>query len=192
MKIVLASGSPRRQELLLQAGITHEVMVSDVDETTTLTRPNEVVEELSCRKAKDIASRQIQPCIVIGADTVVSVDGEILGKPKDEKEAALMISRLQGRSHEVYTGVTLIKVFGNHSTEVVFSEKTKVNVLSMSDYEIRQYIACGESLDKAGAYGIQGVFCAFIDRIEGDYNNVVGLPVCRVCQELKNLAHSYA
>lgn len=183
-RIILASASPRRRELLHQVGIQPEIVPSHVEEVITSTRPDHVVMELSAQKAADVAARyQGQPVVVIGADTVVAADGMILGKPKSEEDAANMLQMLQGRTHQVYTGVTMI--FADTKETVTFAEKTEVHVYPMEDNQIRQYIATGEPMDKAGAYGIQGYFAAYIQGISGDYNNVVGLPVGRVCHELR-------
>ncbi len=184
-KIILASGSPRRLMLLNQVGIYPEIYVSNADETVDTTDPQETVSELSKRKARDIASGFAgEDAVVIGADTVVSVGGMILGKPASEEEAREMIGLLQGRSHDVYTGVCMI--FTSDGREESFVEKTKVNVAPMSCDAIAGYVDTGESMDKAGAYGIQGRFAAFISGIEGDYNNVVGLPVAHICEILRN------
>lgn len=184
-KIILASASPRRRELLAQVGITPEVMPSHVEEVVTSTQPDQVVMELSAQKAEDVAAMYLntdRDLVVIGSDTVVAVDGAILGKPHDEVDAVRMISMIQGRTHQVYTGVTMI--FGTTGERVTFAEKTDVHVYPMTETQIRQYVATREPMDKAGAYGIQGYFAAYIQGISGDYNSVVGLPVGRVCQEL--------
>lgn len=183
-QIILASASPRRRELLHQVGWEPEIIPSQVEEVITCTEPAQVVEELSRQKAEDVAAyAAVSPqAIVIGADTVVAVDGRILGKPGSEEAAAGMLELLQGRKHQVYTGVTII--FGATGERLTFAERTDVEVCPMSREEIACYVATGEPMDKAGAYGIQGRFAAFIVGIEGDYNNVVGLPVGRVCREL--------
>lgn len=185
IKVILASASPRRRELLMQVGIIPEIMPSHVEEAAVSTEPEAVVMELSALKAEDIAASCLEAekhAVVIGSDTVVAVDGEILGKPRDEEDAVRMISMLQGRTHQVYTGVTMI--FGDTLERVTFAEKTDVHVYPMTDEQICRYIGTKESMDKAGAYGIQGAFAAYIKGISGDYNSVVGLPVGRVCQEL--------
>lgn len=186
-RIILASGSPRRQWLLRQIGLEPEVVVSQVEELMTDKEPDWMVRNLALRKAEDVAARvgiggAAMPVVVIGADTVVAVDGRILGKPASVCEAELMIGLLQGRSHQVFTGVAMI--FGNTGEKVVFAEKTDVYVYPMSREQIVGYVATGEPMDKAGGYGIQGYFAAYIQGIKGDYNNVVGLPVGRLCQEL--------
>ena len=186
-RIILASGSPRRQWLLRQIGLEPEVVVSQVEELMTDKEPDWMVRNLALRKAEDVAARvgiggAAMPVVVIGADTVVAVDGRILGKPASVCEAELMIGLLQGRSHQVFTGVAMI--FGNTGEKVVFAEKTDVYAYPMSREQIVGYVATGEPMDKAGGYGIQGYFAAYIQGIKGDYNNVVGLPVSRLCQEL--------
>lgn len=190
--VVLASASPRRKDLLEQIGIFPRIVPSDVDEKVDSDIPDRVVTELSRRKAEHVWTgyvKEISPAVygadvvILGADTVVFADGRILGKPRDEREAIEMISLLRGRIHQVYTGVTLIGMKG----QITFSEKTDVFVSRMTDEEVREYVDCGESMDKAGAYGIQGRFAAYIDRIEGSYTNVMGLPVGSVYQRLKQL-----
>lgn len=185
--IILASNSPRRRELLRQIGVEPVIRPSHIEEKAASRIPQEVVAELSRQKAEDIA--RDAPCgtLVLGADTVVAVDGEILGKPKDREEAFKMIRKLQGRSHQVYTGVTMICPQAGERKVSVFVEATQVWVYPMTDQEIESYVSTGEPLDKAGAYGIQGRFAAYIREIHGDYNNVVGLPVGRVCQEWKKM-----
>lgn len=182
-RIVLASGSPRRRELLAQVGMQFDVIVSSVDETITGLRPDETVCELSRRKAEAVYNsiEDNRAVLVIGADTVVSAGGRILGKPKNFEEACDMIKILAGGEHSVYTGVTLI-IDGICRT---FSEETKVHLYPMTDEQIVSYVRSGEAMDKAGAYGIQGRFAAYVRGIEGDYNNVVGLPTGRICEELR-------
>lgn len=184
-KIILASASPRRRELLHQVGLTPEIVPSQVEEVITSTEPDQVVRELSVQKALDVAAGyKGQNVVVIGADTVVAVDGKILGKPKSRQEALDMLGLIQGRHHQVYTGVTL--VFAGTGEQCTFGEQTDVQVFPMERQQMEAYVATGEPMDKAGAYGIQGRFAAYIQGISGDYNNVVGLPVGRVCQELMN------
>ena len=191
MKIYLASASPRRKELLKQVGLSFKTMPSTVEEKITKTKPSEVVEELSYQKAVDVcgklAAEGKEDFVVIGADTVVSCWGKIMGKPKDKEDACLMLQDLQGKSHQVYTGVTLAwKSQDISPMYFTFSECTDVTMYSMTGEEIKRYVDSGEPMDKAGAYAIQGLCAAYIQGICGDYNNVVGLPVGRVCQELKN------
>lgn len=193
-KIILASASPRRRELLAQIGLEFEVNVSNKEEVYTSTQPQKIVEELALMKAENVASDleaeagKLKETIVIGADTIVVRDGEILGKPKDEENAYEILQSLQGRAHEVYTGVAILSYNNAGEKEVInHAVGTKVHVHAMSEEEIRAYIATGDPMDKAGAYGIQGSFAAYIDGIEGDYYNVVGLPVSYVYQQLKIL-----
>ena len=201
MKYVLASASPRRQELLTQAGFSFDVIPSAVKEKITKDIPSDVVMELAHQKALDVYESKIkdnpayqgEDCIVIGADTIVSYRGEILGKPADNEEAFDMLSMLADRTHQVYTGVTLIEVCADGSLrEKSFYEETNVHVCQMTKDEIASYVATGEPLDKAGAYGIQGTFSIYVSGIEGDYFNVVGLPISRFYHEFasfQNAAH---
>ena len=199
-KIILASGSPRRKQLLEQTGFEFEICVSACEEKITSTDPEKVCRELSLQKALDVASMikaynekhsdiaSDRDLIIIGADTIVAVDDEILGKPKDDDEAILMLKKLSGREHSVYTGVSFVFMssdgrVGEHS----FFERTGVSVYDLDEDEITAYVDSGEPLDKAGAYGIQGGFAKYIEKISGDYFNVVGLPVSRLYHELKKL-----
>ncbi len=189
-RLVLASSSPRRRELLEQIGLHPEIIPSTVEEKVTDTDPVKVVESLSLQKAGDVAEkcRKDEPeeeTVIIGADTVVAIDGRILGKPRDREDALRMINLIQGRTHQVYTGVTLIVDRNGKERVRTFSEETHVTVYPMDEKEIQDYVSSGEPDDKAGAYGIQGRFAAYIKKINGDYSNVVGLPAGRVCQELK-------
>ncbi len=191
-RFILASASPRRSELLDRIGIVPEVMPSNIEEIITSTIPEEVVKSLSRQKAMDIASKlNCEPSeriLILGADTVVSIDGQILGKPHSHQEAGDMIRKLQGRDHQVYTGVTILVKEGKDvpSTET-FAIKTDVHVYPMTEQEILDYSRSEEPMDKAGAYGIQGYFARYIRGIDGDYNNVVGLPVSEVYQKIKHL-----
>lgn len=200
-RVILASGSPRRLDLLRQAGIEPEVEPSHVEEVITSTVPDQVVMELSRQKAEDVAIRHAgEDVVVIGADTVVAYDGKILGKPQDKEDAVRMIRMLQGHIHQVYTGVTLVfcgKTSGeqavavdNGSHIINFAEKTDVHVCPMTEAQIRSYVETGEPMDKAGAYGIQGRFAVWVKGISGDYNNVVGLPLGRVCRELIGISEN--
>ncbi|HIS81472.1 MAG TPA: septum formation protein Maf [Candidatus Scatomonas merdavium] len=185
-KIILASASPRRRELLHQIGLETEVLPSRIEEKPTATQPEEVVEELSRQKCLDVAGRVQENGVVLGADTVVALDGKIMGKPGSAGQAAEMLKSLQGRSHQVFTGVTLAEVRkGRIVRQETFSERTEVFLFPMTEEEIEAYILSGEPFDKAGAYGIQGSFARHVESIEGDYNNVVGLPVAAVYQRLK-------
>jgi len=193
--------------LLEQIGIEFEVRVSHVDEKITATEPAKIVEELSCQKAQAVyealyggaegtsagemqaaagVGESEEELLIIGADTVVATDGEILGKPADEAEAKRMLQKLSGRTHQVYTGVTLVHRATDGSViEKSIHEKTGVTFCPMTETEIAEYVATGDCLDKAGAYGIQGFCARYISGIEGDYNNVVGLPAGRLYQEIK-------
>lgn len=193
-KIILGSASPRRRELLEQIGIEFEVKVSSREEIYTATEPEAIVKELALEKASHVSedireSKEARKkMLVIGADTVVVLDGKILGKPKDEADAFQMLSALQGRAHQVYTGVAMLDYDENgNSRSICDAKRTDVYVHAMTEAEIRRYIDTGETMDKAGSYGIQGKFAPFIDRIEGDYYNVVGLPVAYVYQTFKEL-----
>ncbi len=181
-EIILASASPRRKELLSTAGLEFTVRVADVEEVIDENAtPDEVVMSLALQKAQAVA--QADPtATVIGADTVVVLDGEILGKPENEQNAIEMLTALSGRSHTVYTGVAII----NGKKIKNFCEATQVEFFPLTEDEIRSYVATGEPMDKAGAYGIQGKGCVLVRKIDGDYFNVVGLPVSRVCRELRD------
>ena len=193
MKIILASASPRRRELLAQIGLDFEVKVTQVEERTTATLPEQVVEELARQKAEAVLEtleEDSEDFLIVGADTVVAIEGQILGKPADRIQAIEMLKRLSGRCHEVYTGVTLLYRPGSRRREEgvrqkVFHESTRVYFYPLSVEEITAYVDSGECMDKAGAYGIQGIFARYVKGIEGDYNNVVGLPVSRLYQEAK-------
>lgn len=187
MRIILASASPRRKELLGLLGLEFEIIVSDVEEVVTESAPNRVVEELSLQKAEDVFERLEGDVLVIGADTVVSLDDCILGKPKNEAEAVEMLGKLQGNEHRVFTGVTLIGRKNGEEFRNTFSEGTVVKFYPMTAEEIQWYVSTKEPMDKAGAYGIQGLGARFVECIRGDYNNVVGLPIARLYQEMKLL-----
>lgn len=182
-KIILASASPRRRELLEQIHVKFEVRPAKGEEVITAEEPAEVVKELSLQKAAEIAEK-VEEGIVIGADTVVAYDGKIMGKPKDEQDAARMLQLLSGHVHEVYTGVTAILCENGQQIMRTFSECTQVEFALMSEEEISFYIKSKEPMDKAGAYGIQGLGARYIRSIQGDYNNVVGLPVGRLYREV--------
>ena len=199
-QIILASASPRRKELLEQIGLGFEICPAKGEEVITKTIPEEVVMELSKQKAEEVASMVVtfgeknkelttpSDILVIGADTIVAYEGRILGKPKGEEDAKRMLSMLAGNTHSVFTGVTLVLIDkSGRAGELVFYEKTDVTMFPMSEKEIEWYVAGGEPLDKAGAYGIQGKCAIYIEKIDGDYNNVVGLPIARIYQELKKI-----
>lgn len=187
MKYILASASPRRKELLTQAGFQFEVIPSSVKETITKTVPSEIVVELAFQKAEDVFRRYGQKdCVIIGADTIVVYRDEILGKPADQAEAYDMLSMLADRTHQVYTGVSLVISRKGQVHTRTFYESTDVTFCPVSPEDLRAYVKTGDPLDKAGAYGIQGAFAVHVKCIRGDYNNVVGLPVCRLYQELRD------
>ena len=181
---VLASKSPRRKELLENIGIDAEIMPADIDEDLLAGLPPEkMVTQLAMLKATNVARSFGRNTYVIGADTCVCVDGEIFGKPENDTEAGLMLKKLSGRSHEVYTGYCVVKC--QDGTSVAKCEKTTVTFRNLSDEEINAYILTREPMDKAGAYGIQQRGSKFVEKIEGDYFNVVGLPVCALVKLLK-------
>ncbi|MCD7744064.1 MAG: Maf family protein [Lachnospiraceae bacterium] len=206
-RIILASGSPRRRELLSQTGLEFEVIPGEVDEDAVVRDlrgqmnaqgesdcpdgpeagnpgyPAEVVKALSRSKAEAVAA-QIPEGIVIGSDTIVW-DNEILGKPKDRADAYRMLRQLQGRVHSVFTGVTVLVKEGADTKKHTFFCETKVDVYPMTEKETEDYLNTGEAMDKAGAYGIQGAFGLWVKGIEGDYNSVVGLPLSALWQVLK-------
>ena len=220
IRLILASQSPRRLEILRQIGFQPEVIVSGIEEHTEETIPERVVMDLSRQKAENVAarlaaarmpmknladrkshtkavsgretsgqesadSRREPAVVVLGADTVVCIDGRILGKPHSHEEAEEMIRLLQGRTHQVCSGVTLIGLRSGRS--LTFAEKTEVEVAPMTNEEIHDYAYSAEPMDKAGGYGIQGFFGRYIAGIRGDYTNVVGLPAGAVYQSLKQL-----
>lgn len=189
-KIILASASPRRSELLAQISLEFTVMPSDVEENPKSTLPQDIVIELSKEKARDvwgkIGQNNTGDSLVISADTVVSIEGEILGKPRDEEDAVRMLGLVSGKEHQVYTGVTLIWIDGEgKQEEYSFYVCTGVLMYRMSRAEILEYVLSGEPMDKAGAYAVQGKAAAFIKSIRGEYSNVVGLPTGRLYQEMK-------
>lgn len=185
-RIVLASGSPRRKELLAKLHIDFEIITSDVDENIDFVSPEEMVENLALRKAKAVFdSLDDNDLLVIGADTIVYYDGEVLGKPEDEEEARAMISMLSERTHQVYTGVALCTRIDGAISFKTFHDKTDVTFYPIDRFDIDAYIKTGSPMDKAGAYGIQDDFAIHVKKIEGDYNNVVGLPIAKLYQEMK-------
>lgn len=186
MELILASASPRRKELLEKIGLPFTVQPAKGEERITQKSPAAVVMELSRQKAEEIAAAQTGDCIIIGAGTVVAKGEKIMGKPKDAADAKQMLRSIADDCHQVYTGVTLIRT-GAHPQSVTFQEKTDVCLYPISDAEADAYIASGDPMDKAGAYGIQGDFAIYVKRIAGDYYNVVGLPIGRVYQELKRM-----
>lgn len=186
-KIILASESPRRREIMDTMGIAYEIMVANIKEEVEETRPDQMVEALAKKKVRFIAEGlpKEQEVIILGADTMVFSHGEALGKPRDSVDAARMLQLLSNDVHEVYTGVhIIIRRKGREDQALSFAVATRVHVNPISPEEMRDYIASGEPMDKAGAYGIQGGFGIFIDSIEGDYYNIVGLPISRIHAEL--------
>lgn len=185
-RLVLASGSPRRKELLALLGLSFDILVSDADETIAPgTNPQQAVQELAYRKASAVANTldgSAPGRVVLGADTIVVVDGEILGKPADADDAARMLRLLSGRAHSVYTGIALVEAGGGRVVRDV--RGTEVVMKELGDEQIRAYISTGEPMDKAGAYAIQGKAVQFITEIHGDYTNVVGLPVAMTADRL--------
>lgn len=182
MNLILASQSPRRKELLGLLGIEFQVRVADIDETMDPTAdPREEVARVSRLKALAVPADQSD--VVIAADTIVVCQGKILGKPKNPEDAKQMLHLLSGRSHQVMTGMTVRRGL----QEIVATEVTQIQFRTLSEKEIDRYVASGEPMDKAGAYGIQGGAALFCQGMEGDYYNVVGLPVCRLTQILTQL-----
>ena len=181
---------PHEERNCLQEPVDFSVVVSNGEEKTNLTDPAETVEKLSQDKAISVADRlenESEPCLIIGADTVVAFEGKILGKPSDEEDALDTLLKLQGKSHQVYTGVTLLVKEQGIWKPYTFSERTDVEFYPVSREELLEYIKTGEPMDKAGSYGIQGKFGIYVKGICGDYNNVVGLPVGRLVYELKKM-----
>ncbi|MBE5953280.1 MAG: septum formation protein Maf [Lachnospiraceae bacterium] len=197
-KIILASQSPRRKELLAQAGIEFQIITSDVEEKITHTKPRDIAESLSSQKAEDVYHKLIEKYgevearnfLVVGADTIVAIEDRILGKPVDRADAYEMMKLLSGKTHQVYTGVTVLTMSEDKKPHIhTFHECTDVTFYDITDEEINQYLDAGDEwADKAGAYGIQATVGAkFVKELKGDYNNVVGLPVARLYQELKKI-----
>lgn len=189
VRFVLASGSPRRKELLEQLGLTFEISSAHGEEIITKTVPSDIVEELSRQKADEVADRYADTykndtCVIIGADTIVAYENQIMGKPRDNGDAVRMLTQLAGNTHQVYTGVTFVVLENGGRRTLTFHEKTDVQMYPMTTEQIQAYVATGEPADKAGAYAIQGRCAAYIKGINGEYNNVVGLPVARLMQEL--------
>lgn len=183
MQLILASQSPRRQELLRLFGLPFRVEVADIDETMDQNRlPFDEVARVS--RAKALAVSRQQDDVVVAADTIVVCQGRVLGKPHSEEEARQMLGLLSGRDHQVMTGVTVLR----GAQERVFTEVTDLHFRPISQQEICRYVRSGEPMDKAGAYGIQGGAALFCEKMMGDYYNVMGLPVCRLGQVLKELA----
>jgi septum formation protein len=189
MKLILASASPRRAEILRNAGIQFEIRKTDVDESRIVGElPGDYVRRLALAKALSAATEYRDPVdetLILGADTVVVVDADILGKPASQDDARSMLRRLSGRIHEVHTGLALLRKPG--AEQRVVEEITRVHFAPLTDREIEDYIATGEPFDKAGAYGIQGIGGRYVTRIEGCYFNVMGLPLARLWSLLREL-----
>ena len=181
-RIILASQSPRRRELLERMGLTFTILVPHIDERMDRSlEPHRLVETISREKAQAVGAQVGETAVVIAADTVVVLDGELLGKPRDVCDARRMLTALQGRRHQVYTGFTVLR--GEQC--VTSYEETEVTFRELTQEEIGQYISTGEPMDKAGAYGIQGYGAMLVEGIRGDYFNVMGLPVCALGRVLK-------
>ncbi len=187
--IILASSSPRRKDLLKQIKLPFEIIPSDINENISeLTgTPAEKAEQLAYEKASDVANK-VQKGLVLGADTIVVIDDEILGKPKDSEDAYNMLKKLSGQEHEVITGICLIDLDNN--IELIQHETTIVQFVELDDEKIRAYIKSGEVFDKAGSYAAQGVGAIFVKGIKGCYSNVVGLPLTRLSMMLEKLQES--
>jgi len=186
-RVILASASPRRREILSQVGVSFEVIPSTEEEICEEKEPSRLVEILALQKAEAVSKTLTGDYIVIGSDTIVAKDGEVLGKPVDEENAYQMLHTLQGTNHQVYSGVALVWREQGEVNKKQFHAMTEVEVLPMTKQQILAYIATGDCIDKAGAYGIQGCFAEHIKGIKGDYYNVVGLPVSRLMAELRKL-----
>jgi septum formation protein len=183
--VVLASASPRRAELLRAAGFEFDVVVADVDESIRAGEsPQTYVRRLAAEKSAAVLSLSRRDAIILGADTAVVVDGDILGKPRDDEDAAAMLARLSGRRHQVMTGVSL----RCGAYEVGRVEITDVDFVRLTDADVDWYVKSGEGRDKAGAYAIQGLASRFIPRIEGSYSNVVGLPIACVVELITEIS----
>lgn len=201
MQIILASKSPRRQELLKKIYPNFEIITSDCEENAIFQNPEQYVKDLSLQKAEDVyqklLSSQVKKSseipsnesIIIGSDTIVYLDGKVLGKPQDQNDAFHTLKDLSDKKHQVYTGVTILyrnDANPENNLTIQFAEKTDVYVSQLTDAEINDYIATDEPMDKAGSYGIQGFFAKHISKIDGDYFSVVGLPVSHLYEELRN------
>lgn len=184
MKIVLASGSPRRKEILENMNLKFDIIKSEIEETTVENEsPENLVKRLSYEKAHDVATRN-SDSIVIGADTVVVLDNNVLGKPKDREEAFDMLKKMSGREHDVITGISILCL--DSKEEISDFCVSKVKFKNLSDEDIYSYINTGECMDKAGAYGIQGLGGLLVEYIKGDYFNIVGFPISSASEILKN------
>jgi septum formation protein len=182
-RLILASSSPRRKELLEMINLPFEILASHIEEAVPeSSTPEEIVQSLAYQKAKAVANLE-KDAYVLGADTIVVYKGIILGKPKTEQDAFEALKMLSGNTHEVLTGVAIV----SQEHEITFYERSKVTFWELTDEEISNYIASKEPMDKAGSYGIQGKGALFVKRIEGDYFSIVGLPIARTARELRKL-----
>ncbi len=189
MDIILASGSPRRSELMKQVGFDFKVSTCNTDESYDEgMTPSEIVMELSLRKADAVFDKEMpeKDTVVVAADTIVAIDNEILGKPKDRNDAIRMLSELSGKKHQVYTGVTLYYYVAGRVFIENFADCTNVYFRELSQDTIISYVDSWEPMDKAGAYGIQGLGAILVDKIDGDYYTIVGLPIAKVYHSIKN------
>ncbi len=186
-RIILASASPRRKELLEQVGAEFEIFPAVGEEIITDSSPQQAVLDLAAQKAAEVAAKVREDAIILGADTVVAFGDKILGKPKNEADAKQMLSLLSGKTHSVYTGVSIVVRQSGESQSYSFYEETEVTMYPLSEQQILSYIRTKEPMDKAGSYGIQGKGAVFIEKIQGDYNNVVGLPIARVFRTLEEV-----
>ena len=186
-RIILASASQRRKDLLAQVGVVCEVVPSEVTEEAQANNPGDLVEALATAKAENVAEQIEGDFVIIAADTVVVKDGAVYGKPGSEEEACQMLASLQGDRHEVYTGVTLISVANGEGLIDTFHVRTIVDMMPMTAEQISSYVQSGEPMDKAGGYGIQGKGAAYIRDVAGDFFNVVGLPISTVLSRLENM-----
>lgn len=190
-QLILASSSPRRKELLEQLSLSFEVVTSSVDESLIeLTEPEQLVMELALRKARSVAATSFLSAVIIGADTVVSIDGQILGKPKDKKHAFQMLQQLSNRKHQVFTGISLVEVKSGQIRQIFTNfRKTDVWMRTLSEQDISWYVETGEPMDKAGSYGIQAFGACLVDRIDGCYFNVVGLSLSLLEKMFRQLGY---
>ncbi len=186
-RIILASASPRRKELLEQVGAEFEIFPAVGEEIITDSSPQQAVLDLAAQKAAEVAAKVREDAIILGADTVVAFGDKILGKPKNEADAKQMLSLLSGKTHSVYTGVSIVVRQSGESQSYSFYEETEVTMYPLSEQQILSYIRTKEPMDKAGSYGIKGKGAVFIEKIQGDYNNVVGLPIARVFRTLEEV-----
>ena len=186
MPVILASASPRRKEILSMLGLTFTVEVSKTEENTVQTDPEKIVMDLAAQKAAAVANHHIKEnCLIIGSDTIVWLDGKVLGKPAGEEEAKAMLKSLSGKTHTVYTGVCIIKCENGNMTKTCFADSAGVTFAEMGKQEIDWYVSTGEPSDKAGAYAVQGLGARFVKGISGDFYTVMGLPMAKLYKELR-------